>query len=549
VNWGIDHVASWSSANPAHEEFRRELLARGNDWLTAPETAKEKSGIAQFTHDDCEVTVIRRVTVTSVLGMTMPKWMTEAVLIEGQASTSFVFSSRGFVSLEGSNGAGTSKDPGDLNFARELEAILEPLREKISLSADASVNEIVQLLESDDRQRFVMVVGPGGHEGFSQDQLESVPAIIGLTAKVIPIDWQVWEDLNEELGISFTIPADGFRLFAPGFNLENVMDARRHSVLRSLPPGIMSDEVTPSIRGVLSKIRQTYLQSIQVSANAMVSQILRDSIATEFRALERAQLNEANVAALGPSTPVSSDLKNRLDELTGQLIFANDYAAYWEGQATDKDLALADLHADLFVTDAALTDERRSNAYLRRLLADQGIFGVAEEAPEDLWAEVPNSCMELLARFPELPFLRFTGSEDVVRYLDAHPRIDVAISRAWDALHGLSDYARLKDDDKFAGGLHEYITTGDHNGHKFGANALAMSEGQQVNVNPAYRDARVFPVPEEVSGGGTAFMESHIRLMTGSANSPRMHFLDNTGGDGLIYVGYLGRHLPSPLSN
>jgi hypothetical protein len=376
-----------------------------------------------------------------------------------------------------------------------------------------------------------------------------VPAIIGLAAKVIPLDWQVWEDLNEELGISFTIPTDGFRLFAPGFNLENVIDARRHPVLRSLPLGIISGDVTHSIRGMLSKIRDNYIASMQVSSNGMIDPTLRDVISQKFSGLERENLVAANAAALQPSSSGSMTLKNRLDELTDQLIFANNYAIHWEAQATEKDLALADLHADLFVTDAALTDERRSNAYLRRLLADQGIFGVAEEAPEDLWAEVPNSCIELLARFPELPFLRFTGSDNVVRDLDAHPRIDVAISRAWDALHGLSDYARLKDDDKFAGGLHEYITTGNHNGHKFGANALAMSEGEQVNVNPAYRDARVFPVPEEVSGGGTAFMESHIRLMTGSANSPRMHFLDNTGGDGLIYVGYLGRHLPSPLSN
>jgi hypothetical protein len=284
-------------------------------------------------------------------------------------------------------------------------------------------------------------------------------------------------------------------------------------------------------------------------SSKLVAQSVSEEVIRQFSVAEGNNIRAANTELIGQDSVERDQLVARIDQITNELVFAKEYATYWETELASLQISLSDIHADLYVTNSLLEDEHRSNTYLRKKLAAFGEFdsGIGPEA--DFWSDVPNTFEELILRCNEIPFVRFTGSDDPYQQLDNQPRMEVCVSRAWGALHGLSDYARLKKEGEFSGGLHEYMNTGIHSGHKIGPNALAMSEGEQVNVNPAFKASRTFPVPEEVGGDGEIFMEAHVKLVTGSNNSPRMHFFDNSGGDGLIYVGYIGKHLPNPGTN
>ena len=72
-----------------------------------------------------------------------------------------------------------------------------------------------------------------------------------------------------------------------------------------------------------------------------------------------------------------------------------------------------------------------------------------------------------------------------------------------------------------------------------------MQEGDATDNDPTRRNARYFPVPEEVIADGEAYMCAHIKITQGGSPAPRIHFLDDTTGQtGNIYVGYFGKHLP-----
>jgi hypothetical protein len=44
-------------------------------------------------------------------------------------------------------------------------------------------------------------------------------------------------------------------------------------------------------------------------------------------------------------------------------------------------------------------------------------------------------------------------------------------------------------------------------------------------------------------------MGAHFKITQHGLISPRMHYHDATVVDGLVYVGYLGRHLPTGSSS
>jgi hypothetical protein len=517
--------------------------------LNVPRTHAEKSGVARFAFRDSEVTVIRRVVVTSLDGIAAPERVSEIILRKDAIGYSIALSSRGFTTIRGGKLAGMVLDDVDQKlFASIDELMLLPQNDRVLSNEPPSVVAIVNLLESDHRDRWLLLLGPGSREQIDPDEVNRLSRSLGVIADVLEVHVDILADLNDELGLAYSIPRDGFRIFAPGFDLENDLDARRHPSIATIPVESQSTSLDYT-DDKIQQIAAICISTSQQFASPYGDSELQDEILQQFLAVEVSNIRANNKELLDRETVDVGDLRSRIDDLASQLEFANEYGAHWEGQYTSADAELSETHLDLYVTNSELDDERRANAYLRKLLAEQEIYDAGNGPAGDIWADVPNTFVELVGRCSELPFLRFTGSMDPIRQLDAQPRMGVAVSRAWESLHALSDYARLKQSKEFSGGLHEYMKTGIHSGYKIGPNALAMSEGEQVNVNPAFRESRTFEVPEEVSGGGGAFMEAHIKLVTGSANSPRMHFLDNTGGDDLVYVGYIGRHLPSPQTN
>jgi hypothetical protein len=44
-------------------------------------------------------------------------------------------------------------------------------------------------------------------------------------------------------------------------------------------------------------------------------------------------------------------------------------------------------------------------------------------------------------------------------------------------------------------------------------------------------------------------MEAHFKIAKSATITPRMHYFDDTARSGQVYVGYIGRHLPSSMTN
>jgi hypothetical protein len=77
----------------------------------------------------------------------------------------------------------------------------------------------------------------------------------------------------------------------------------------------------------------------------------------------------------------------------------------------------------------------------------------------------------------------------------------------------------------------------------------ARDESEDVRNNARLSAARMFTVPEEVEPGGEVFMGAHFRIAKAGMVSPRMHYFDATAIDGKVYVGYIGPHLPTKMTN
>lgn len=78
--------------------------------------------------------------------------------------------------------------------------------------------------------------------------------------------------------------------------------------------------------------------------------------------------------------------------------------------------------------------------------------------------------------------------------------------------------------------------------------APTVAESEDVQRNPRYRKPRELRVPVEVDPSGTAFMGAHFKIAQSATISPRVHYLDATARTKVVYVGYIGAHLPLSTS-
>ncbi len=115
-------------------------------------------------------------------------------------------------------------------------------------------------------------------------------------------------------------------------------------------------------------------------------------------------------------------------------------------------------------------------------------------------------------------------------------------SRAWRALRSLDDYSQKKSQGDFTGNFIEYCNDGGL--HAIPAAWVALHESESTTGRDDLRAARTFPVAVEASSHGRAFMPAHIKVTPGGKPAPRIHFLDDTGGQsGRVHIGYFGDHL------
>ncbi|MFI5429478.1 hypothetical protein [Aeromicrobium sp. UC242_57] len=143
-------------------------------------------------------------------------------------------------------------------------------------------------------------------------------------------------------------------------------------------------------------------------------------------------------------------------------------------------------------------------------------------------------------------FDRLVLNDDLVTpaaALDKHTKAPVWRARTWGSLLMLQDYADYRaggDTGAFRVWLeqHPHPRISPHN--------VATGETALTAADLEFRRARTFPVPPTVAADGFSYFGAHIRIEPGRTSpAPRLHYLDDCARTHKIYIGHLGRHLPS----
>lgn len=178
------------------------------------------------------------------------------------------------------------------------------------------------------------------------------------------------------------------------------------------------------------------------------------------------------------------------------------------------------------------------------------------QRPEDAWsppdAEAtwrPANFNDLLNWVGSLSNVRFVGEQDEALGLDKHDRVGLLASKTWDALVALEDYGCAKGTGDWTRDVQGYLERTPDGFRGYSANRHTRDESADVRSNPGLRQKRVFAVPPSVADEGEVFMGAHFKITQQGQISPRLHYFDDTARSGLVYVGYIGPHLPTKRTN
>ncbi|QRN80512.1 MAG: hypothetical protein JK586_02640 [Nocardiopsis sp. BM-2018] len=372
------------------------------------------------------------------------------------------------------------------------------------------------------------------------------------------------------------VPAGGVRTFLPGVDLADPEDAQRHPRMSptTLDTARDGERVRNWVGAALSR---------RVRDNA-VGLALPEAL----KAIDILLSEETEDLRRGPSTPLPPASQQTATTGSGNtiahqsepdsVIIAELAAAQAQeqqaqrlreevrrlsariGELSEERQALLAETADLTEELNSARDERRSARYeaqwLRERIREEGLFRLAATpAPHDPEQRPPSSVAELLERITDgtaLPHLFFTIEDQTVYELSDSRKEGLWVTRAWEALLALNDYARYQFDNPGSGlGFHSYLRDPPDGYRVIPVKRLASQESDYVRNRGKLNEKRVFRVPTEVHPAGRVPMYAHIKLDIEYGICPRLYFYPHLGPDttNRVYVGYLGRHLPVQQSN
>lgn len=193
---------------------------------------------------------------------------------------------------------------------------------------------------------------------------------------------------------------------------------------------------------------------------------------------------------------------------------------------------------------------RRKNGLLIVQLAQADTSTTSTDEQEE--REFASFAELLHAASTELPGLVVTADPAPATALDHHPKAPAWRRKTWDALLTLHAYVTARTNGSASSATHADVRTfarAGQPGSLISANIIKLNESDSVMNQPPFYQARIFPVRTETDPSGRAFFGAHIALERFKTPAPRLHFLDDVARNGVLYVGYLGEHLPNTKTN
>jgi hypothetical protein len=217
-----------------------------------------------------------------------------------------------------------------------------------------------------------------------------------------------------------------------------------------------------------------------------------------------------------------------------------------------EDLARAELEREAAQDEALQVESRLLEAedrirYLQQELIRHSAYDAAYGVvPDSLKTHIPEDFDGILDALATFECVKFVGDPEKVRELnDLDGRVN-AVQKAYAALLALEDYARAKRSGDFEGSVSTYLKNTPNGYRGWYGNRHADFESADVGNQDRYRAPRTFWV-EDLQR--EIYMDCHFKITQEDQRSPRLHYFDATTQTGLIYVGYLGPHLPTKRTN
>jgi hypothetical protein len=424
---------------------------------------------------------------------------------------------------------------------------------------------------------------------------------VGLSG-IYVLDPEAAAKLEESFAPSHSVPLGAVRTFLPEVDPASAVDARRHRVLLART---IAEQAPGKLAHLLGRANRRRALSLPLPSQvAQVDRLLsREEPAAVLRAIQEtpsdpfARRPGDGAAGLAPggqpaitavrevaiagelltslvsefqSGASLADMSGGADEMTarfrellaegrgvlrGQREISRRLAALQdmlEDVEDDRDLIRAQLEdeqLDHAETQAELLKAKLELDRLRGILSRAGRVDQTRAAVAA--AQSPGSFAELLERLDEhvLSCVRFTGDPKNALELDDLDPLGTWAARSWDVLRVLDGYAAARRRGEFGKGVHAYLghTPPGRPGYPPGAHSTQESE--PVERSPKLRKLRVFPVPRDIDPDGAIFMDAHFKIARKGLVSPRIYYHDDASRTGMIYVGYIGKHLPNAHTN
>ena len=424
---------------------------------------------------------------------------------------------------------------------------------------------------------------------------------VGL-AGIYVLDTRAAAKLDESFAPSHSVPLGAVRTFLPEVDPASAVDARRHRVLLART---IAEQAPGLLAHLLGRANRSRALNLPLPSHvAQVDRLLsREEPAAVLRAIQEtppdpfargpgdgaAGLAPAGQAGMTAVREVAiagelltslvsefqsgasrADLPGGPDDMTARFreLLAEGRGVLRGHQEISRRLAalqdvLEEVEDDRDLIRARLEDEQLDHAEtqaellkakleldrLRGILSRAGRIDQTRAAAAA--AQSPGSFAELLERLDEhvLSYVMFTGDPKNALELDDFDPIGTWAAKSWDVLRVLDGYAAARRRGEFSKGVHAYLghTPPGRPGYPPGAHSTQESE--PVERSSKLRKLRVFPVPTGLHPDGAIFMDAHFKIARKGLVSPRIYYYDDAGQTGMIYVGYIGKHLPNAHTN
>ncbi|CDO08056.1 hypothetical protein [Mycolicibacterium cosmeticum] len=516
------------------------------------------------------------------------KWITELTYYQSRNDDGWVWLE--IEQPEGTRRAGTPR------LAKMLVEVLavrdgdNTLTPQPMPTGASEVDDVIAAVTDPNRRGLLFVSGSSDSDiplvqwnGFVSGILRET---VGLSSAYL-LDPEATEAFNSRISESHRVSPYTVRTYRPQVQLDEQLDSERHRILTT--NAIIKDDPRWLQRLLGNRARETAISTSLPSPAHRVDRRLRDAL--DILLLDRTssataeKLVDLPEAAQQPAVTASPDHVTSVLQLMLRQLLGND-------AVTDDSLRrLGQLALDGKVARQASDDARQRLATLenqvdsgaaavRRLterLEDEQLERAQSEeentemgrqirflqtklasmGSQDGWVvpdktqsdTAPGSFGELFSRLNEFEHIVFTGDSSHALELDDHEVLGTWAAKCWRALLALEDYVEWSRSGKFSGSVETYLNSTPAGAHGFPAKRHASSESEDVGKNPKYWRPRTLPVPTDVDSAGVVYMESHFKIAQSGLISPRMHYFDDNSRTGKIYVGYVGRHLPTQRTN